>query len=164
MLQKAIGINADSFLAAANPTHDKDGKRRFLVIERFFPKGERGAYIAALGGHSLSVISPLGHYQLGIESLTQLELLVYNTSFKDEIVKSGFPSGQGRTRGINLCSQRNSRLYHPSASNTSIRDNLKMSILFFGNFFTNVILCNGMEGFLWNIFILKKENDHFWSI
>ena len=63
MLQKAIGINADSFLAAANPTHDKDGKRRFLVIERFFPNGERGTYIAALGGHSLPVISPPDHYQ-----------------------------------------------------------------------------------------------------
>ena len=78
-VEKAIGINADSFLVAVNPAHDKDGKRRFLVIERFFPNGERGTYIAALGGHSLPVISPPGHYQLGIESLTQLEPLVHNT-------------------------------------------------------------------------------------
>ena len=89
MLQKAIGINADSFLAAANPTHDKDGKRRFLVIERFFPNGERGTFIAALGGHSLPVISPPDHYQFGIELLTQLEPLVYNTEGFYDLTQRG---------------------------------------------------------------------------
>ena len=69
-VEKAIGINADSILVAANPAYDKDRKQRFLVIERFFPNGQRGTYIAALAGHSLPVIPPPGHYQLGIESLT----------------------------------------------------------------------------------------------
>ena len=67
-VEKAIGINADSILVAVNPAHDKDWKRGFLVIERFFPNGERGTYIAVFGGHSLPVISPPGHYQFGIES------------------------------------------------------------------------------------------------
>ena len=65
-VEKAIGLNVNSFLVAVNLTHDKDGKKRFLVIERFFPNGERGTYIAALGTHSLPVISTPGHYQLGI--------------------------------------------------------------------------------------------------
>ena len=81
-VEKAIGINADSILVAVNPAYDQDGKRKFLVIERFFPNGERGTYIAALAGHSLPVISPPGHYQLGIESLTQLEPLVHNTRMR----------------------------------------------------------------------------------
>ena len=153
-VEKATGINADSILVAVNPIYDRDGKRRFLVMEKFFPNGERGTYIAALGGHSLPVISPPGHYQLGIESLSQLEPLVHNTSSKDEIVKSGFLSRQGRTGGINLCSERNSRLFRPSASDTTIihvRDCLKLGILFFGNFFTDVILCTGSwDDGVWN--------------
>ena len=79
---QAIGINADSILVAVNPAYDKDEKRKFLVIERFFPNRERGTYIAALAAHSLPVISPPGHYQLGIESLTQLEPLVHNTRMR----------------------------------------------------------------------------------
>ena len=81
-VEKAIGITADSFLVAVNSAHDKDGKRRLLIIERTFPNGERGTYIAALGVHSLPVISPPGRYQLGIESLTQLEPLVHNTRMR----------------------------------------------------------------------------------
>ena len=153
-VEKAIGINADSILVAANPAYDKDRKQRFLVIERFFPNGQRGTYVAALGGHSLPVISSPGHYQLGMESLTQLEPLVHNTSSKDEIIKSGFLSRQGRTGGINLCSERNSRLFRPSASDTSfihVRDCLKLGIFFFGNFFTDVILCTGSwDDGVWN--------------
>ena len=132
-VEKAIGINADSILVAVNPAYDKDEKRKFLVIERFFPNRERGTYIAALAGHSLPVISPPGHYQLGIESLTQLEPLVHNTSSKDKIIKSGFLSRQGRTGGINLCFKRNSRLFRPSASDTlfiHVRDCLKLGLLF----------------------------------
>ena len=68
---QAIGINADSILKWS-PAYDKHEKRKFKVIERFFPNGKRGTYIAAPAGHSLPVISPPGHYQLGIESLTQL--------------------------------------------------------------------------------------------
>ena len=119
----------------------------------------------------LPVISPPGHYQLGIESLTQLEPLVNNTSSKDEIIKSGFLSRQGRTGGINLCSERNSRLFRPSASDTSfihVRDCLKLGTFFFGNFFTDVILCTGSwDDGVWNGKI-PLECLHFkkrkWSI
>ena len=47
-VEKAIGINADSILVAVNPAYDKDGRRKFLVIERFFPNKERGALILLL--------------------------------------------------------------------------------------------------------------------
>ena len=57
-VEKATGIDADSILVAVNPIYDRDGKRRFLVMEKFFPNGERGTYIAALGGHVFSALQP----------------------------------------------------------------------------------------------------------
>ena len=84
--------------------------------------------------------------------------MVYDTSSKDEIVKSDF-SRQGRTGGINMWSERNSCLFCPSASNTSIihvGDSQKLGFL---SYFAPAhgMMVFGIERFLWNVSILKKQ-------
>ena len=65
-LARSIHIKKDWVLLATNPCFDKDKERRFLVIEKLFPNGEKQIRVAALGGHSQFIPNPPGHYQLGI--------------------------------------------------------------------------------------------------
>ena len=71
-VERSTKIKAEMIQIAVNPAFDKDHKRRFMVIEKIFPDGQKIERVAALGGHSKKVLNPLGHYQLGVESLSQL--------------------------------------------------------------------------------------------
>ena len=85
-LERCTGITtAELILIAVSQAFDRNHKRRFLVTEKLYPL----VLVAALGGHSLEVQSPPGHYQLGKESLLELSLLVHNTSAVKEIQKLG---------------------------------------------------------------------------
>ena len=67
-LARSICIRKDWVLLATNPCFDKDNKRRFLVIEKLFPNGQKPIRVAALGGHSHFIPNPPGHFQLGIQT------------------------------------------------------------------------------------------------
>ena len=64
--------------------------------------------MAALGGHSIEVEAPPGHFPLGKESLTQLAPLTHRTSATKDILNAGFLCQQSRRGGINLCTSKNS--------------------------------------------------------
>ena len=117
-----------------------------MVIEKIFPDGQKIERVAALRGHSKKVLNPPGHYQLGVESLSQLAPLVHNTSAVGPIIESKFLSQQGRKGGINLVSKKKEACYRPGATHAAVIDielSVKMEILFFGNRFSDVICCTG---------------------
>ena len=106
------------------------------------PDGSKTLTVAALGGHSVAVCSPPGHYILGEESLQQHCPLVHNTSAVKDIEASGFLSQQRRLGGINFCSKRN--IYRQKSSHQiwikfeDAKRASKEGITFFGNRFTEV--------------------------
>ena len=67
-LARSIRIRKDWVLLATNPCFDKDNKRRFLVIEKLFPNGQKPIRVAALGGHSHFIPNSPSHFQLGIQT------------------------------------------------------------------------------------------------
>ena len=79
-VERSIKIKAEMIQIAVNPAFYQDHKRRFIVIEKIFPDGQKIERVAALGGHSKKFLNPPGHDQLGVESLSQLAPLVHNTS------------------------------------------------------------------------------------
>lgn len=153
-LARSIRFRRDWVLLATNPRFDKDEKRRFLVIEKMFPNGDKQIRVAALGGHSHYIPNPPGHYQLGIESHGQIGPLVHNTSEKDKIERSNFLSQMGRQGGINFASRKMADCFRPNASHRVVVDfeqALKHKIFFFGNSFTGISYCAGAwEGNSWN--------------
>ena len=64
--------------------------------------------MGALGGHSIEIMAPPGHYPLGKESLSQLAPLTHCTSATRDILKTGYLCQQSRKGGINLRTDINS--------------------------------------------------------
>ena len=110
-----------------SPAFDRNHKRKFLVTEKLYPGGQTLVLVAALGGHSLEVQSPPGHYQLGKESLLELSPLVHNTSAVKEIQKSGFLMQQEKVGGINLSLSSKAHLFRPKSTHV-IEINTKRSV------------------------------------
>ena len=163
-LARSIRFRRDWVLLATNPRFDKDGKRRFLVIEKMFPNGDKQIRVAALGGHSHYIPNPPGHYQLGVESHGQIGPLVHNTSEKDKIERSNFLSQMGRQGGINFASRKMADCFRPNASHRVVVDfeqAIKHKIFFFGNSFTGISYCAGAwEGDSWNGKLPFNVNDN----
>ena len=146
-VEKSLKISQDKILVSVSPEYDQDKKRRFAVLRLSHPDGSQTLTVAALGGHSVAVCSPPGHYILGEESLQQHCPLVHNTSAVKDIEASGFLSQQRRIGGINFCSKRN--IYRQNTSHhiwikfEDAKRASKEGITFFGNRFTEVFFCTG---------------------
>lgn len=149
-VQKCLGISKEEILCVTHPIFGEDdgpgerlGKRRFVVLELFHPDFSRTTRIAALGGHSKEVLAPPGHYQLGIESISQISPLTHNTSAVEAITQSGYLSQQKRLGGINFSSGKNS-YRHKATHKIQVNAELALSkgYVFLGNRFSNV--CFGM--------------------
>ena len=149
-------MGQEKILVSVSPEYDQNKKRRFAVMSLSYPDGSKTLTVAALGGHSVAVCSPPGHYILGKESLQQHCPLVHNTSAVKDIEASGFLSQQKRLGGINFCSKRN--IYRQKASHQiwikfeDAKRASKDGITFFGNRFTEVFfalehgsMANGVE-------------------
>ena len=149
--EKSLGMSREKILVAVHPEYDEEKKRRFVVLELVHPDASKSMRIAALGGHSVAVSSPPGHFILGKESMSQLCPLIHNTSSVKEIRDSGFLSQQGRKGGINFCSKVNK--YRKKASHEIHVDAeraLRNGFTFFGNRFSEVIFAMGVwEGERW---------------
>ena len=144
-VERSLGMDREKILVAVSPEYDEEKKRRFVVIKLVHPDGSISLRIAALGGHSVAVSSPPGHYILGKESLLQLCPLVHNTSAIKEIKESGFLSQQGRQGGINLCSKVNNyRLKSSHQIHVDAENSTKKGFTFFGNRFSEVVFCTGV--------------------
>lgn len=150
--EKSLRISREKILIAVHPEYDEEKKRCFVVLEHIYPDASKSMRVAALGGHSVAITSPPGHYLLGKESLCQLCPLIHNTSSAREIQESGFLSQQQRLGGISLCSKQNKyRKKSTHEIHIDAQRALKDGFTFFGNRFSEVIFCTGKwEGIGWN--------------
>ena len=80
-----LKMGQEKILDSVSPEYDQDKKRQFAVISLSYPDGSKTLTVAALGGHSVAVCSPPGHYILGKELLQQHCPLVHNTSAVKDI-------------------------------------------------------------------------------
>lgn len=146
-VERSLEMGQEKILLSVSPDYDQDKKRRFAVMSLSYPDGSKTLTVAALGGHSVAVCSPPGHYILGKESLQQHCPLVHNTSAVKDIEASGFLSQQKRLGGINFCSKRN--IYRQKSTHQiwlkfeDAKRASKDGITFFGNRFTEVFFCTG---------------------
>lgn len=143
-IKKHLGYNQREIILASHPDYG-NGKERFVVLQFLHPDSSTTTKMAALGGHSVEIMAPPGHYQLGKESLSKLSPLIHNTSAVTEISQSGFLWQNQRKGGINLSSGESS--YKPTATHKII---IKAELahengfVFFGNRFSQVIFGCGM--------------------
>ena len=134
VLQKRLSFEGDVKLI----------KRRFIIVEHIYPDQSRETRVGALGGHSIEIMAPPGHYPLGKESLSQLAPLTHRTSATGDILKAGYLCQQGRKGGINLSTGVNS--YKEWASHEIELDAEaahKDGHAFFGNRFSDVVFAMG---------------------
>ena len=100
--------------------------------------------MAALGGHSVEIMAPPGHYMLGMESIHQLGPFTHRTNAVQKIIETGTFCQQKRKGGINLCTGKN--VYRASATHEIEVDAelaFKRGYTFFGNRFSHVIFATG---------------------
>ena len=139
-----LKIQLEKVFQIVHPSYDKGSKRRFVIYETISNGSSSNFRIAALGGHSFPVFSPVGQYQLEITSIVQLTPLIHKTSFVKEIKKSGFLSQQSRFGGINFCSKEN---HYREGSSHEIHVDAASAYndgyFFFGNYFSDVIYGTG---------------------
>ena len=115
-----------------------------LLKALFHPDKSRETRVAALGGHSIEVEAPPGHFPLGTESLTQLAPLTHRTSATKDILNAGFLCQQSRRGGINLCTGKNSYKEGASHEIEIIADAAHQDgHEFFGNRFSDVVFAMG---------------------
>ena len=157
VIQSKLGYTEDEILLATHPAYGHKGddglmKRRFIVVDHIHPDRSKETRVAALGGHSIEIRAPPGHYPLGKESLSKLAPLTHRTSATKEILRTGYLCQQGRKGGINLSTGTNS--YKASASHEiEIKADAahKNGHAFFGNRFTDVVFAMGKwEQGQWN--------------
>jgi hypothetical protein len=147
-VERSLGVDREKLLVAINPEYDEGKKRRFVVMKLVHPSQSVDLRIAALGGHSVAVSSPPGHFILGKESLLQLCPLIHNTSAISEIQESGVLSQQRRQGGVNFCSKENN--YRQKSSHLiridfqKAEDASKAGYTFFGNRFSEVLFGTGI--------------------
>ena len=148
-IQSNLGFLRDEILLATHPAYGQEGdvkliKRRFIIVEHIYPDQSRETRVGALGGHSIEIMAPPGHYPLGKESLSQLAPLTHRTSATGDILKAGYLCQQGRKGGINLSTGVNS--YKEWASHEIELDAEaahKDGHAFFGNRFSDVVFAMG---------------------
>ena len=114
-IQSNLGYSKDDILLATHPAYGQKGdvklmKRHFIIVEHIHPDSDRSkeTRVGALGGHSIEIVAPPGHYPLGKESLSQLAPLTHRTSATRDILKTGYLCQQSRKGGINLSTGVNS--------------------------------------------------------
>ena len=146
-LEASLGVPTKKILQAVSPEYDTEKKRRFVVLEHLHPD--------ALGGHSIKILAPPGHFLLGKEAFQQLCPFLHNTSAVNNIKKDGFISQQGRKGGINFCPKENK--YRLGSTHSVILDEESSLALdglgyqFFGNRFCDVVYGVGKwEGDTWS--------------
>ena len=148
-IQSNLGFSKDDILLATHPAYGQKGdvklmKRRFIIVEHIHPDRSRETRVGALGGHSIKIMAPPGHYPLGKESLSQLAPLTHRTSATRDILKTGYLCQQSRKGGINLSTGVNS--YKEWASHEIEIDAdaaHKDGHAFFGNRFSDVVFAMG---------------------
>ena len=147
-LERDLGFPSEKILLATSPMYDTERKVRFVALEFFHPDTSVTIRVAALGGHSMGILAPPGHYLLGKESLQQLCPLVHNTSAVKEISLAGFISQQQRKGGVNFSAKESN--YRPNASHAvkvetdSAIQLLELGFQFFGNRFCDTVYGMGM--------------------
>ena len=147
-LERSLSLPREKILLATSPMYDEERKRRFVVLEFFHPDASVTIRVAALGGHSMEILAPPGHYLLGKESLKQLCPLVHNTNAVKDISSAGFISQQQRKGGVNFCAKESK--YRPNASHAvkvetdSATKLLELGYQFFGNRFCETIYGMGV--------------------
>ena len=118
------------------------------MMKKDHPDASVTIRVAALGGHSMEILAPPGHYLLGKESLKQLCPLVHNTSAVKDISSAGFISQQQRKGGVNFCAKESK--YRPKASHAvkvetdSATKLLELGYQFFGNRFCETVYGMGV--------------------
>ena len=154
-LEVSLGVPIEKILRAVSPEYDTEKKRRFVVLEYLHPNTTVTVRVAALGGHSIKILAPPGHFLLGKEAFQQLCPLLHNTSAVNNIKKDGFISQQGRKGGINFCPKENK--YRLGSTHSVILDEESSLALdglgyqFFGNRFCDVVYGVGKwEGDTWS--------------
>ena len=147
-LERNLGFPSEKILLATSPMYDAERKVRFVVLEFIHPDASVTIKVAALGGHSMGILAPPGHYLLGRESLQQLCPLVHNTSAVQDISSAGFISQQQRKGGVNFCAKESN--YRPNASHAvKVETNSAIQLLelgyqFFGNRFCGTVYGMGI--------------------
>ena len=67
-LEASLGVPTRKILQAVSPEYDAGKKRRFVVLEHLHPDSSVTVRVAALGGHSIKILAPPGHFLLGKEA------------------------------------------------------------------------------------------------
>ena len=144
-LERDLGFPSEKILLATSPMYDTERKVRFVALEFFHPDTSVTIRVAALGGHSMGILAPPGHYLLGKESLQQLCPLVHNTSAGRQ---AGFISQQQRKGGVKYSAKESN--YRPNASHAvkvetdSAIQLLELGYQFFDNRFCDTVYGMGM--------------------
>ena len=98
-IAKYLHVSPDAIATAALP--EEDGKRGLLIFE-LITNGHQERRIAALGGHSFPVYSPLGNWPISPKGAECIESLVHETDKAHLIKRSGFISSMARFGGVNF--------------------------------------------------------------
>ena len=99
VVAKHFNVSPVTMLSAALP--DDDGKGRLIVFETK-THGQWERRIAAIGGHSFAVISPLGHWPISVTGARGIPCLVHETDKAVQIRRSGYLSSMQRFGGVNF--------------------------------------------------------------